>query len=33
MLNAAKGFDNSAPDVVFIKRPAEEMQRREHPND
>lgn len=31
--NAAKGWNNSALDVVFINRPAEGMQRREHPNE
>ncbi|AOE87634.1 PAAR domain-containing protein [Pseudomonas sp. TCU-HL1] len=31
--NAAKGWNNSALDVVFINRPAEGMQRKEHPNE
>jgi len=31
--NAAKGWNNSALDVVFINRPAAGMQRMEHPNE
>ncbi|WP_375739057.1 PAAR domain-containing protein [Pseudomonas boanensis] len=31
--NAAKGWNNSALDVVFINRPAAGMQRKEQPND
>ncbi len=31
--NAAKGWNNSALDVAFIHRPAEGMQRKEHPNE
>lgn len=31
--NAAKGWNNSALDVLFINRPAEGMVRREHPNE
>ncbi|MCY1515277.1 hypothetical protein D9M68_498570 [compost metagenome] len=31
--NAAKGWNNSALGVVFINRPAEGMQRKEHPNE
>ena len=30
---AAKGWNNSALDVVFVNRPAEGMQRKEHPNE
>ncbi|MGH8382234.1 hypothetical protein [Pseudomonas sp.] len=31
--NAAKGWNNSALDVVFINRPAAGMRRMEHPNE
>ncbi|WP_285646324.1 DUF2235 domain-containing protein [Pseudomonas sp. NBRC 100443] len=31
--NAARGWNSSALDVVFINRPAERMQRKEHPNE
>ncbi|MFJ4067608.1 PAAR domain-containing protein [Pseudomonas sp. NPDC089996] len=31
--NAAKGWNDSALDVLFINRPASGMQRREHPNE
>ncbi|MCY1403421.1 hypothetical protein D9M71_186010 [compost metagenome] len=31
--NAAKGWNNSALGVVFVNRPAEGMQRKEHPNE
>ena len=30
---ATKGWNNSALDVVFVNRPAEGMQRKEHPNE
>ncbi len=30
---AAKGWNNSALGVVFVNRPAEGMQREEHPNE
>ncbi|WP_342244975.1 PAAR domain-containing protein [Pseudomonas sp. OTU5201] len=31
--NATKGWNNSALNVVFVNRPAEGMQRKEHPNE